>query len=163
LYSKKGLGTFDASWSHAGDVILFCVGAFFRAPGMPAAQIATIKPDGSDFRAIVDDGFNNGFPGWSPGGKQIAYRRGTRFVVRNLADGATIRLTDGSHYDNFRKWSPDGTAGTMLLSVPSQFLEQLTGHPEVIHPGAPQIKNRASKRAASLAKSAGMKAGLRHR
>ena len=79
------------------------------APGLPAAQIATIKPDGSGFQAIVDDGINNGFPSWSPDGKKIVYRRAKQLVIRTLADGKTTALTDGSHYDNFPAWAPNGS------------------------------------------------------
>jgi Tol biopolymer transport system component len=109
LYHEKGVSAFDATWSPAGDTILFSVGRYFRAPSLPASQIATIKPDGSGFHAIVDDGVNNGFPSWSADGKQIVYRRGKQLVIRTLADGKTTPLTDGSHYDNFPDWSPDGS------------------------------------------------------
>jgi len=108
LYHEKGSSAYDASWSPAGDSILFSVGHYFRSPGLPAAQIATIKPDGSDFRAIVDDGVNNGFPSWSPDGKQIVYKRGKQLVIRTLANGQNVPLTDGSHYDNFPQWQPNG-------------------------------------------------------
>lgn len=109
LYYEKGIAAFDASWSPAGDTILFSVGRYFRSPGLPAAQIATIKPDGSGFQAVVDDGINNGFPSWSPDGKRIVYRRGKQLVIRTLADSKTIPLTDGSHYDNFPQWAPNGS------------------------------------------------------
>ena len=68
-------------------MILFSVGRYFRAPGIPPSQIATIKPDGTGFTPIVDDGVNNGFPTWSPDGKHIVYKRGKHLVRRNLADG----------------------------------------------------------------------------
>jgi TolB protein len=109
LYYEKGIAAYDASWSPAGDTILFSVGRYFRSPGLPAAQIATIKPDGSGFHAIVDDGINNGFPSWSPDGKKIVYRRGKQLVIRTLADAKTTQLTDGSHYDNFPQWAPNGS------------------------------------------------------
>jgi TolB protein len=108
LYHEKGAAAFDASWSPAGDTILFSVGHYFRAPGLPASQIATIRPDGSGFKAIVDDGVNNGFPGWSPDGKQIVYKHGKQLVIRTLADGKVTPLTDGAHYANFPQWQPHG-------------------------------------------------------
>jgi TolB protein len=108
LHHEKGAASYDASWSPAGDLILFSVGRYFRTPGLPAAQIATIKPDGTDFRAIVDDGINNGFPSWSPDGKHIVYKQGKHLVIRTLADGKTVPLTDGAHYDNFPQWQPHG-------------------------------------------------------
>ena len=109
MYHEPGASSYDATWSPAGDTILFSVGHYFRSPGLPAAQIATIKPDGSLFQAIVDDGVNNGFPSWSADGKQIVYRRGKQLVVRTLAGGKTTPLTDGSHYDNFPQWRPQGS------------------------------------------------------
>jgi len=114
LYHEKGVSAFDASWSPVGDVILFSVGRYFRAPGLPASQIATVKPDGSGFQTIVDDGVNNGFPSWSPDGKQVVYRRGKQLVIRTLADAKTTPLTDGSHYDNFPQWQPHG--GVILFT-----------------------------------------------
>jgi len=108
LYHENGFSAYDASWSPSGDTILFSIGRYFRAPGLPAARIATIKPDGSDFRTIVDDGVNNGFPSWSPDGRQIVYKQGKHLVIRTLANGRTARLTDGSHYDNFPQWRPHG-------------------------------------------------------
>jgi len=114
LYYQKGAAAYDASWSPAGDTILFGVGPYFRAPGLPAARIATIKPDGSDLRTIVDDGINNGFPSWSPDGKQIVYKQGKHLAIRTLADGKTVPLTDGAHYDNFPQWQPHG--GVILFT-----------------------------------------------
>jgi len=108
LFHRQGFSAFDAVWSPSGDVLAFCVGRYFRAPGRPASQIALIKPDGSDFRTVADDGMNNGFPSWSPDGKRIVYKRGTQLVILTLADGKLFQLTDGSHYDNFPQWSPKG-------------------------------------------------------
>ncbi len=108
LHHEKGSASYDASWSPAGDLILFSVGHYFRSPGLPAAQIATIRPDGSDFRAIVDDDMNNGFPSWSPDGKQIVYKQGKHLAIRTIADSKTVALTDGAHYDNFPQWQPHG-------------------------------------------------------
>lgn len=107
LYHENGTASYDANWSPVDDTILFSVGRYFRSPGLPAAQIATIQPDGSGFRVIVDDGVNNGFPSWSPDGKRIVYRRGKHLVIRTLADGKAATLTDGAQYDNFAKWHPN--------------------------------------------------------
>jgi len=108
LYHLKGASAFDPNWSPAGDVIVFSIGSYFRAPGIPPAQIATIKPDGTAFTPIVDDGANNGFPTWSPDAKQIVYKHGRHLVRRDLADGSVVPLTDGNCYDNFPKWQPHG-------------------------------------------------------
>lgn len=61
LYYEKGSSSYDANWSPAGDRILFSVGRYFRSPGLPPAQIATIRPDGTGYQASVSDGSNNGF------------------------------------------------------------------------------------------------------
>jgi TolB protein len=110
LYHEKGASAYDAVWSPSGDVIAFSVGHYFRSPGTPAAQVALINPDGSGFRAIADDGSNNGFPSWSPDGKRIVFRRGKKLMILTLADSSVTALTDGSHYDNFPQWSPKGDA-----------------------------------------------------
>jgi TolB protein len=108
LFHREGFSAFDAVWSPAGDMIAFCVGRYFRAPGFPASQVALIKPDGSGFRAIADDGQNNGFPSWSPDGKQIVYKRGRQLVILSLADGKVTPLIDQAHWYNFPQWSPKG-------------------------------------------------------
>jgi TolB protein len=110
LYHENGASAYDASWSPTGDMIAFSVGHYFRSPGLPAAQVALIKPDGSGFRAIADDGSNNGFPSWSPDGKRIVFRRGKKLMILTLADGSVAPLTDSPYYDNFPQWSPKGDA-----------------------------------------------------
>jgi TolB protein len=108
LFHKDGTSAFDAVWSPAGDMIAFCVGKYFRAAGLPSAQIALIKPDGSGYREIAEEGVNNGFPSWSPDGKRLVYKRGKQLVILSIADGKIVPLTDGAHYDNFPQWSPKG-------------------------------------------------------
>ena len=108
LFHKDGVSAFDAVWSPTGDMIAFCVGLYFRTPGLPASQIALMKPDGWGFRVIADDGVNNGFPSWSPDGKRIVYKKGRRLVILSLDDGKVVPLTDESHWYNFPQWSPKG-------------------------------------------------------
>jgi Tol biopolymer transport system component len=108
LFHREGFSAFDAVWSPAGDMIAFSVGKYFRAPGLPASQVALIKPDGSGFRVIADDGVNNGFPSWSPDGKRIVYKRGRQLVILSLADGKVTPLTGEEHWYNFPQWSPKG-------------------------------------------------------
>jgi Tol biopolymer transport system component len=108
LFHKQGYSAFDAVWSPAGDMIALCVGRYFRQPGLPASQVALIRPDGTGFKVIADDGANNGFPSWSPDGKRIVYKRGKQLVVLTLADGKVTPITGEQHWYNFPQWSPKG-------------------------------------------------------
>jgi TolB protein len=129
LFHKQGYSAFDAVWAPAGDMIAFCVGRYFRAPGLPASQIALIKPDGSGYREIAEEGVNNGFPSWSPDGKRIVYKRGKQLVILTVADGKVATLTDGSHWDNFPQWSPKGDAIMFTTDRDGDF-ELYTIHPD---------------------------------
>ncbi len=108
LFHREGFSAYSAVWSPSGDEIALSVGRYFRAPGLPSAQIALIKPDGSNFRLIVDDKVNNGFPTWSRDGGRLVFKRGRQLVTMSLADRTMTPLTDGAHYDNFPQWSPVG-------------------------------------------------------
>jgi Tol biopolymer transport system component len=110
IFHKEGFSAFDAVWSPKGDEIALSVGRYFRQPGPPPAQIALLKPDGSDFRLIVDDSLNNGFPSWSPDGTRLVFKRGHQLVTMSLADRKIVPLTGGNSYDNFPQWSPKGDA-----------------------------------------------------
>jgi len=106
LFHRDGFSAFSAVFSPKGDEIALSVGRYFRAAGMPPAQIALIKPDGTDFRLIVDDKLNNGFPSWSRDGSRLVFKRGKQLVTMSVADRTISPLTDGAHYDNFPQWSP---------------------------------------------------------
>ena len=108
LFHREGFSAFAGVWSPAGDEIALSVGRYFRQAGLPPGQIGLIKPDGSNFRLLVDDEVNNGFPSWSPDGKRLVFKRGRQLVTMSLADRKMAPLTDGSHYDNFPQWSPRG-------------------------------------------------------
>jgi Tol biopolymer transport system component len=110
IFHQEGFSAFDAVWSPKGDEIALSVGRYFRRPGPPPGQIALMKPDGSDFRVIVDDSMNNGFASWSPDGSTLVFKRGHQLVTMSLADRKIVPLTDGTHYDNFPQWSPKGDA-----------------------------------------------------
>jgi TolB protein len=129
LFHKEGTSAFDAVWSPAGDLIAFCVGRYFRAAGLPSAQIALIKPDGSGYREIAQEGVNNGFPSWSPDGNRLVYKRGKQLVIQSIADGKIVPLTDGVHYDNFPQWSPKGDAIMFTTDRDGDF-ELYTIHPD---------------------------------
>jgi Tol biopolymer transport system component len=130
LFKKEGYSAFNAVWSPAGDEIALSVGKYFRAPGLPAAPIALMKPDGSDYREIVDDGVNNGFPSWSPDGKRLVYKHGKQLMILTLGDGKKTMLTDGSHYDNFPEWSPKGDVIMFTSDRSSGEFQLFTIHPD---------------------------------
>jgi len=107
LFHRDGFSAFSAAWSPTGEEIALSVGRYFRPAGRPPAQIALIKPDGTDLRLIVDDEVNNGFPSWSPTGDRLVFKRGRQLFVTTLEDGALEPLTDPGYYSNFPAWSPD--------------------------------------------------------
>ena len=108
LFRRDGFSAFSAAWSPMGDDIALSVGRYFRAAGLPPAQIALIKPDGSNVRLIVDDAMNNGFPSWSPDGKRLVFKHGRQLAIVSLDDRHIVPLTDDAHYYNFPQWSPQG-------------------------------------------------------
>ena len=109
LFEEQGKSAMAAQWSPDGNDVIFGWGTFFvaRARG---AQVAMIQADGTGFRELTTGANNNGFPSYSPDGKQIVFRtlgpEGQGLRVMNLDDGSVRTLTDG--YDNFPLWSPRG-------------------------------------------------------
>ncbi|MGH9784209.1 MAG: TolB family protein [Terriglobia bacterium] len=110
LYEQQpGKAVMAAQWSPDGNEVIFGLGTFFvqRARG---AQVAMVKADGSGFRELTEGANNNGFPSFSPDGKQFVFRtlgpEGQGLRVMNLADKSVRTLTDD--YDNFPLWSPRG-------------------------------------------------------
>ena len=98
-------------WSQDGQRIAFGAGGFFDLRKTEPARIMTIRPDGSEPRAVTSGIGNAGFPSWSPDGSQIVYRfwtdqgaQGLRIV--NVATGAVRTLTTA--YDTLPVWSPKG-------------------------------------------------------
>jgi Tol biopolymer transport system component len=110
IFHRRGFSAFAPSWSPDGTRIAFGVGRYFRPPGNPAAQIVVTNADGSDYRAVVDEDANNGFPSWSPDGNFIVYKRNRNLAVISLDAGQIQALTNGRQYDNFPQWSPAGDA-----------------------------------------------------
>jgi Tol biopolymer transport system component len=98
-------------WSSDGQRIAFGAGGFFDLRTKEPARIMTIRPDGSEARAVTPGVGNAGFPSWSPDGSQIVYRfwteegaQGLRIV--NTATRAVRTLTTA--YDTLPAWSPKG-------------------------------------------------------
>ncbi len=123
VYQDLKRNVMAPSWSPSGDTIMFGIGVynlFFngfnglvqshddRIEG--GAQIATIKPDGTDYREVTSGVNNNGFPSMAPDGKRFVYRSfgpdGEGLRIMNMETKAVTILTKG--YDNFPLWSPRG-------------------------------------------------------
>ena len=109
LYEDPGKRAMAGQWSPDGSEIMFGLGTFFvaRARG---AQLARVNADGTGFRELTSGANNNGFPSYSPDGKEVVYRtvgpQGQGLRVMNLEDGSVRALTED--YDNFPLWSPRG-------------------------------------------------------
>jgi Tol biopolymer transport system component len=102
---------FSLTWSHAGDLLAFARGGYFRSAKV-AIDIATIRPDGKDLKVLIDGDSNNGWLAFSPDDKHIVFRSG-RSGSKNLyiarSDGSDIRrLTEGNWTDTMCRWSPTG-------------------------------------------------------
>jgi Tol biopolymer transport system component len=71
-----------------------------------------VRPDGAGLRKLTSQAGNNGFPSFSPDGKQLVFRSG-RKGWKNLyimsSDGTAVhRLTDGKWTDTMANWSHTG-------------------------------------------------------
>jgi Tol biopolymer transport system component len=111
LYSGSSRALFSTSWAHHGDRIAFALGPVFEKPEAQV-DIASIRPDGSEFAHLVHGPGNDAFPSFSPDGKELVFRSG-RGGSKNLyimnADGAQLRrLTEGKWTDTMCDWSPAG-------------------------------------------------------
>lgn len=77
-------------------------------------NIYVVRTDGTELRAVTDDGFKNVAPRWSPDGRQIAFysnRTGPFQVWTIHPDGSNLRqMTFGTANETFYYpfWSPDG-------------------------------------------------------
>jgi Tol biopolymer transport system component len=77
-------------------------------------EIYVMNADGSDVRRLTNYRLWDGYPTWSPDGKQIAYYsylKDKEWVIKAMdADGSNQRqLTDNGICDGAPHWSPDGT------------------------------------------------------
>ncbi len=111
LFKDKPRTLFSVSWAHTGDLIAFSHGVVFGKE-KDSVNVHTIHPDGTDKRALTPDTGNNGFPSFSPDGKQIVFRSG-REGSKNLyimnRDGSGVRrLTEGKWTDTMADWSHRG-------------------------------------------------------
>ncbi|MGO9019636.1 MAG: hypothetical protein ACLQVJ_14930 [Syntrophobacteraceae bacterium] len=111
LYAGKNEAIFSTSWSRRGNGIAFAVGGVFQDADA-AVDLFCMQPDGGDLKRLTMDSGNNGFPSFSPEGKQLVFRSG-REKFKNLyiinSDGTSLRrLTRGNWTDTMCDWSPTG-------------------------------------------------------
>lgn len=110
IYKGQRRAVFSTSWAHKGNRIAFAVGPTFQGADT-LVNVATVRPDGSEFELITKQAGNNGFPAFSPDGQQMVFRSG-RDGHKNLYimnhDGSNVRrLTDGDWTDTMSDWSWD--------------------------------------------------------
>ena len=122
IFQDDKLGIGGTSWSSDGSLIAFGLGGFFERPVTPA-RLATIRPDGSDFRVLIQGGGSSGLPSFAPDGRRLVFRalgkddQGLRIL--SLADMKLSTLT--SAWDNFPSWSPCGDRITFTRQVAGDF------------------------------------------
>jgi Tol biopolymer transport system component len=110
LYTGGNRDLFSVSWGHS-DQIAFAAGGVFQGP-KAEVDLMVVRPDGSGLRKLTWDVGNNGFPAFSPDGKQLVFRSG-REGFKNLyiinSDGAGLmQLTKGEWTDTMCNWSLAG-------------------------------------------------------
>jgi Tol biopolymer transport system component len=111
LYTGKNRGLFSTSWAHHGDQIAFAVGGVFQE-ARAGVDLMAVRPDSTGLHKLTQDAGNNGFPAFSPDGKQLVFRSG-REGSKNLylmnSDGTGLKqLTRGKWTDTMCDWSPRG-------------------------------------------------------
>jgi Tol biopolymer transport system component len=111
LYSGQSGGLFSTSWGRQGDQIAFAVGGVFQGAGA-GVDLMAVRPDGSGLHSLTRQAGNNGFPSFSPDGRQLVFRSG-RGGDKNLylmaSDGTGLKqLTRGKWTDTMCNWSRAG-------------------------------------------------------
>jgi Tol biopolymer transport system component len=112
VFSHPEKNALAPDWSRANGRIAFALGEFFQnlTGGSAKADIATIRPDGSDLRVLTGGQSNYGFPSWSGDGRFIVYRDATRersaILVLDVETGTSRTVFEGPAHYNFTTWSP---------------------------------------------------------
>ena len=111
IFAGQPRGLFSTTWAHQDERIAFAVGGVFAGAGAEV-DLMTVRPDGSGLRQLTRQTGNNGFPSFSPDGKQLVFRSGRR-SNKNLyllnSDGTGLRqLTQGEWTDTMCDWSRKG-------------------------------------------------------
>ncbi len=111
IFQGKNRSLFGMSWSEPPQQVAFSHGVVFGKAGVRVNIIAA-SPDSEESETLTAETGNNGFPCYSPDGKQIIFRSG-RSGSKNLyimdRGGENVRrLTNGQWIDTMPDWSPTG-------------------------------------------------------
>jgi Tol biopolymer transport system component len=113
LFDDRQRSVVAPAWSPRGDTIAFSVGGAFQGflgVNKVTSNLATITPEGTDFKLLTEGDRNDAFPSWSSDGSRIVFRandehgKGLRIV--DVKSGTITVLTSGNQTDNFPSWSP---------------------------------------------------------
>jgi Tol biopolymer transport system component len=112
VFEPLRLPVWRPHWSGDGQWIVCAVGPTFGKPS-DRVDIWKVRPDGTGAANLTaNSGANNGFPYFSPDGKQIVFRSGrdhNHEIYLMNADGTDVRrLTKNPATDTMPSFSPDG-------------------------------------------------------
>ncbi len=111
IYESGRRTLFGMTWSHDPQRVAFSHGVVFGSANA-VVNVMAAAPDQELIENLTADAGNNGFPSYSPDGKQIVFRSG-RDGPKNLhimdRSGKNVRrLTEGDWTDTMCDWSPRG-------------------------------------------------------
>ena len=113
LFDDQQRSVVAPAWSPLGDRIAFSVGGAFQGflgVKKVTSNLATLTPEGTDFKLLTEGDRNDAFPSWSPDGKRLVFRatdeHGKGLRIIDVASGLITVLTSGNQTDNFPSWSP---------------------------------------------------------
>lgn len=112
VFVPPGESVWRPNWSKDGQWITAAVGPTFAKPSS-VVDIWKFRPDGSQALNLTGGkAANNGFPHFSPDGREIVFRSGrdgNHEIYLMNADGSNPRrLTDDAATDTMPSFSPDG-------------------------------------------------------